>query len=80
MLPGLLQGLSIHIAADGYEPPAKKLLQRKQMQAWFYSQFFKAYHEQFGGLGSCFSGQSLILRSVVPGSLDFQVWLLLPSY
>lgn len=47
---------------------------------WFNSQFFKAYHGQFGSLGSCFSEQGLILRSVVPGLLDFQVWLLLPSY
>lgn len=28
-LPGLVRGLSIHIAAASYEPPAKKLLQRK---------------------------------------------------
>lgn len=46
----------------------------------FITQFFKAYHRQFGSLGSCLSEQGLILRSVVPGLLDFQVWLLLLSY
>lgn len=50
------------------------------MHACFYSQFFKAYRGQFGSLGSCFSGKGLILRLVVPGLLDFQVWLPLPSY
>lgn len=39
----------------------------------FITQFFKAYHGQFGSLGSCLSEQGLILRSVVPGLLDFRL-------